>query len=86
MLNDHCGECGAFPVKEAGPLTIEIARLHLLLSHHTLITAAATRVFREMTDSLNYKWGDALITPAQVRRWRDLLAAPIEAAQQQHNP
>lgn len=86
MLTDHCGECGAFPVKEAGPLTIEIARLHLLLSHHTMITTAATRVFREMTDMLNARYGTALITPAQVRRWRDMLAEPIEAAQKQHNP
>jgi hypothetical protein len=51
-----------------------------------MITTAATRVFREMTDMLNARYGTALITPAQVRRWRDMLAEPIEAAQKQHNP
>lgn len=82
---DHCGECGSFPLAETGPLTQEIARLHGLLTSHKAISAIAIRVMGEMTDLLNYRHAD-LISQAQVRRWRDALAVPIERAQQVHNP
>lgn len=80
MTNNKCGECGAFPVVETGPLTQEIARLHNQVHRQAQIIAAAQQVHRLLTDALNCRYGGTFmpVSEKEVRRWRDVLSQVLE--------
>lgn len=88
-MNNTCGECGASPNPDTGPLTAEIARLHNELLRLVAVEQAARKVWNLMTDALNCRY-DGRTIPAlyagrmipvgenEVRRWRDMLSRALE--------